>query len=142
MLLDRSGAVADPADALARVRALLADGVPTRVIAFDSAATTALAADVAVDSLQRDSVRATATGSVTAALVAARRLAPVLAAQSDSVSVLVSPLVAIELDAATDSVRARWPGRIAVTRVAARTTAPPDGRWKARSAATTRWRQR
>ncbi len=50
-----------------------------------------------------------------------RRLGPSLAIEADSVElVLVSPLAAHELDAATDSVRARWPGAIRVLRLPAR----------------------
>ena len=121
VLMDRSGAVARPADAIARVRSLLAAGIPVRLIAFDSSAVAFGDAAVALDSLSRDSLRGVATGSLSAALVAARRLGPLLAAEADSVDlVLVSPVAAHELDAATDSVRARWPGTMRISRLPAR----------------------
>jgi hypothetical protein len=122
VLLDRSAAVASPAEALARVRALLTAGVPTRLIAFDSGAVALADAAAALDSLALDSARTLTQGSLSAALVAARRLGPALATEADSVElVLVSPVAAHELDAATDSVRARWPGTIRLARLPART---------------------
>jgi hypothetical protein len=122
ILLDRSRAVASPAQAIAQARSLLADGVPTRLIAFDSAAGVALDARAALDSLAADSSRASAAiGSISGALVAARRAAPRFASAADSVElVLLSPVSAEELDAATDTLRARWPGRIDLVRVPGR----------------------
>lgn len=129
VLLDRSSAVAAGSDAIARVRTLLADEVPTRLVAFDSTAT-ALAGDgsavdslarVSSDSLARQSNGASTTGSISSVLVAARRIGTEVGASADSVElVLVSPLVESELDAALDSVRAQWPGAITIVRVAAR----------------------
>ena len=117
VLLDRSEAVASRADALAQVRALGTDGIPTRLIAFDSAAVSLGAAAAALDSLARDSSRGSTTASLSAALAAARRMGPSLAAEADSIELaIVSPLAAHELDAATDSVRARWPGAIRLPR--------------------------
>ncbi len=64
-------------------------------------------------------------GSLSAALVAARRLAPALAPGADSLElVVVSPLAAEEADAATPLVRAAWGGRARVVRVAARPADP------------------
>jgi hypothetical protein len=122
ILLDRSRAVASPTQAAAQVRSLIADGVPTQLITFDSAAAIVSDVSATLDSLAGDSSRpSAAVGSISAALAAARRAAPRVAHAADSVElVLVSPLRAEELDAATDSVRARWPGRIGVVRVAAR----------------------
>ena len=121
VLLDRSRVVADAAAAVAVARALLPGDVPSRLITFDSGAALADDAIHILDSLTRDTTRAIAAGSLTAALVAARRAAPLVAGQADSVElVLVSPLAAHELDAATDSVRARWPGRITLARLPAR----------------------
>jgi hypothetical protein len=122
LLVDRSAAVADPAEVRARVQAMLSDGVPTRVLAFDS--TVSLLGDgaSALDSLRRSEARATSSiGSISAALVAARRLASVESARYDSVELaLVSPVTAAELDMATDAVRAQWPGTLLLGRVAAR----------------------
>ena len=122
IVLDRSGVVADRASAIARARAMLTDGVPTRLVAFDSIATLLIGdAGAALDSLARDSAEVRSVGSVSAALAVARRNAAPLAAAADSVElVLVSPLAGIELDAATDSIRARWPGRIVLARIDAR----------------------
>jgi hypothetical protein len=120
VLLDRSGAVASSNEAVARVRALLADGVPTRVIFFDTTAILAPVAAAALDSVAR-TAPGFAPGSLSAALVAARRAATPIAADADSVElVVVSPVTASEIDAALDSVRAQWPGAITVARVAAR----------------------
>ena len=127
VVLDQSRAVARPSEAIGHVRTSMADGVPARLIAFDSAA--ALLPDGAgstLDSLSRDTSRTASTGSVSSALVAARRAASLIAAEADSVElVLVSPLAAGELDAATDSVRARWPGRITIARMTARIDSAP-----------------
>jgi aerotolerance regulator-like protein len=58
-----------------------------------------------------------ARGSLSAALVAARRAARELARLSDSVElVIVSPLAADELDAATAAMIANWPGRARLVR--------------------------
>ncbi len=58
-----------------------------------------------------------ARGSLTAALVAARRAAPALAAGADSLElVVVSPLAREAADAATLAVRAAWGGRATIVR--------------------------
>jgi hypothetical protein len=120
VLLDRSAAVGSHAEAAARVRTLLADGVPSRLILFDSSVAVAADARAALDSVARVAP-SRATGSLSAALVGARRAAPAIAADADSVElVLVSPVTAGEMDLALDSVRAQWPGTIALSRVAAR----------------------
>ncbi len=92
------------------------DAVPHALLAWpadvDSAAW-ARALDSALAVGPRD-VR----GSLSAALVAARRAAPALAAGADSLAlVIVSPLVHETVDAATLAVRAAWPGRADVRRV-------------------------
>ena len=121
ILLDRSRAVENPAQAVARARTLVAAGVPTRLVTFDSGAALARDAGRTLDSLAVDSSRSAAIGSISAALVAARRVAPSIAANADSVElVLLSPVSAAELDAATDSVRAQWPGRLELVRLPAR----------------------
>ena len=59
-------------------------------------------------------------GSISAALVAARRAARDLARSADSVElVVVSPLTADELDAASSGLFAQWPGRVRLVRTAA-----------------------
>jgi hypothetical protein len=121
VLLDRSSAVASSAEGVGRVRALLGDGAATRLILFDSAATTVPGARAALDSLDGLAARHDAPGSLSAALIAARRAGATLAADADSVElVLVSPVTAAETDAALDSVRALWPGAISVARVSPR----------------------
>jgi hypothetical protein len=121
ILLDRSAAVADPADAWRRTRVLANDGIPTVLIAFDSAAS-AIAIPARADStLPVTAVAPPRIGSLTAALVAARRAAGALAARTDSVElVLVSPVAAEEMDGATDAARALWPAAVRVERVALR----------------------
>ena len=119
VMLDRSAAVADPADAWRRARALLDGGMPNALITFDGRAQR-------IDTPSSgDSSLAVAgsqpVGSVSAALVAARRAAGALAQRADSVELaLVSPIASEELDAATDAVRAIWPGAILIDRVTLR----------------------
>ncbi|HEY2065415.1 MAG TPA: BatA domain-containing protein [Gemmatimonadaceae bacterium] len=120
VLLDRSAAVASPADAVSRVRTLLDAAAPMRLIAFDSTAVALPFTTATLDSIAGAPV-AGGVGSITAALVAARRAAALLAAHADSVQVvLVSPVVASEVDDATSLVRAQWPGALSLVRVAAR----------------------
>lgn len=128
LLLDLSASVADPADVFARARTVLADGVPTRVVVFDSTAAVLGEGATALDSAaRRPAGGGHAAGSISAALVAARRLGAAHGARADSVELLlVSPVSEEELDPATDSVRALWPGGIVIVRVAARSdTAVP-----------------
>ena len=67
----------------------------------------------------------TPRGSLSAALASAMRAAGALRGDADSVElVLVSPVVAEELDAATSAIRAAWPGRLRVVRL----TVPPDAK--------------
>ena len=66
-----------------------------------------------------DSIRVaaftTARGNLSAALIAAMRAGSSLRDRADSIElVIVSPFAAEEFDAATDSVRALWPGRARV----------------------------
>ena len=118
VLLDRSRAVANAPDAVAHARALVSDGAPVTVIAFDTVPT--VLAMPAWDSLV-SAPRAEAAGSLTAALVAARRASVALAERVDSVQLLlVSPLAASEMDSATTSARTAWPGGIRIERVALR----------------------
>jgi hypothetical protein len=115
VLLDRSGSVASAADAVARARALSAGGAMMTVIAFDTAATVLLRD--AWDSVAAAS-RSESRGSLTTALVAARRVGAELAQHVDSIELhLVSPLAGAEFDAATDRARSAWPGFVRVDRV-------------------------
>ena len=116
VLLDRSRAVANPSDAVARAQ--VGDGAPVTVIAFDSVPT--VLARPAWDSLA-GAARAETPGSLSAALITARRASVALAERVDSVQLhIVSPVAASELDAATERARAAWPGAIRVARVALR----------------------
>ena len=118
VLLDRSRAVGSMTEAVTRARSLAPGGTPLTVIAFDTMPV--VLASTAWDSLAT-SVRSDAPGSLTAALIAARRASASLAESVDSVQLhLVSPLAASELDAATLRARAAWPGAIRVERVALR----------------------
>lgn len=125
VLLDRSYAVASSAEASSRLRALLGDGVPTGFVAFDSVAALLPLTRAILDSLDRAPAAGQA-GSITAALVAARRAAGSLGARADSVQLmLVSPVAASEIDDATALVRAEWPGSITIARVALRRDSTP-----------------
>ena len=65
-------------------------------------------------------------GSLSSALIVALRAASRLREHADSIElVLVSPLLAEERDSATAAIRALWPGRIQLARVAARGEAKP-----------------
>ncbi|MDQ2666206.1 MAG: BatA domain-containing protein [Gemmatimonadota bacterium] len=118
VLVDRSRAVANMGEAIAKARTLVPAGAPAVTIAFDSAPALAGAG---LDSLA-SVPRSDATGSLTAALVAARRASVALSEQVDSVALhLVSPLAQSELDGATAVARRGWPGTVDVARVALRT---------------------
>lgn len=121
LVLDRSAAVADQADVLRHARELVSDGVPTEVMAFDSTVVAIGSGAAALDSLARVSMSGTGVaGSLSAALAAARRMAAETGARADSVElVLVSPVTARQVDVATDSIRATWPGVVRLVRVRA-----------------------
>ena len=115
VLVDRSRAVIGAPGWRDSIRATLRPGDVT--IAFDSAATPLTARD----SLTPLPVR----GSLSAALAAAIRSAATLARVADSAElVIVSPVVAEELDAATLRIRGAWPGRVRIVRVAAAAARP------------------
>ena len=113
IVVDRSrGALADARDSAA---ALVKDG--DAVVLLDSAASI-------VQRGAADSVRALASvrarGSLSAALVGARRAARDLARTADSVElVIISPLNSDEIDAASAEAASRWPGRTRLVRTAA-----------------------
>ncbi len=120
ILLDRSrGSLSDVRDsALALMRS--GDGTARSadvVVLFDSSAT--IVASGAADSLGALVARRS-RGSLTAGLVTARRAAAGLSQRADSVElVIVSPLTADEIDAASASTLERWPGRARLVRTAA-----------------------
>ena len=120
VMLDRSRAVARPGEAADSVRALLRTGDP--LILFDSSATV-LERNIS-DSLAALAA-ATVPGRISTALIAALRTASRIRDRADSIElVLVSPLAGEEVDAATDSIRGRWPAGIRLVPVAPR-MAPP-----------------
>jgi hypothetical protein len=129
-LVDLSRAVRDASEALDSVSRLLEDG--DLVLAFDSVPRRfagELPEGGAPRHLVRDSVtaleRSGARGSLSAALVAAIRTAPVLKRRADSVElVFVSPLAAEEWDAATTILREMWRGRAGLVRVHPATQEP------------------
>jgi len=89
------------------------------LISFDSAAH-AIRGDNALTSLRGEHDSTLARASVSAALAAGMRAASELRGDADSVElVLISPLAASELDAATRAIRAAWPGRVRLVRLAA-----------------------
>ena len=109
VLLDRSRSVLSLAEVRDSVRVA---GAADVAIAFDSAARTLT--DRAVDSIEKSG----AVGSLSAALAAAHSAAGSLSSRADSIEVaLVTPASVEELDVATASIRALWPGRIRVMRV-------------------------
>ncbi len=119
VVADRSRRVASAAEVEQRLQALARDAVPTTVIYFDSTASAPVTLDAA---LATPSTHASgrAPGSLTAALVAARRTAATVGRAADSVSLVVlSPLADEEIDGALDVVRGQWPGRIGVERLRA-----------------------
>lgn len=111
VLVDRSRAVANAGEVRDSARALAGAGAV--IIPFDSVAAPAGAS---IDSVGVT----TAPGSLSTALAAAQRAAVGLAQRADSVElVMISPLAAEEVDAATEHLRAAWPGRVRVVPVRA-----------------------
>lgn len=121
LLVDRSAAVASRTESARRAREIMQDGTPTRVLVFDTSVVASGADGAAMDSLVLEPNAGNhAIGSLSAALIAARRVGAVAGARADSVElVLVSPLTERELDAATEPIRALWPGGMRVVRVPA-----------------------
>jgi hypothetical protein len=116
VLADRSSDAGDIAQVRDSVRHLLRDG--DALVVFDSAAHVVPpgGAVSAAASLER----ATVGGSLSSALIVARRQASRLRTAADSIEMdLVSPITGDELDGATAAIRKLWGGRIRVVRVAA-----------------------
>jgi hypothetical protein len=118
VLIDRSRAIAYAPDGITKAKSLAPDGTPTTLIAFDSMPS--VVSSAALDSLA-GAPRADAAGSLSAALIAARRASSALAERADSIQlILVSAVAASEVDSATRRLRAEWPGAIRIERVALR----------------------
>jgi len=114
VLADVSSQVGDVMAVRDSVRALLEDG--DVLVVFDSAARVVRGG---VDSIAR-AEGSRAPGRLSPALILALRAASDLRNSADSLELaVVSPLEPKEWDAATDSIRALWPGRIRLVRVAA-----------------------
>jgi hypothetical protein len=97
------------------------------LVVFDSSARVVRSG--ASDSAAR-LVRSSRGGRLSPALIAAMRAASTLRDAADSIELaIVSPLRASEVDGATHGIRALWPGRIRVVRIAAAgdSLAPPAG---------------
>ncbi len=116
LLVDRSDAAAELAALRDSSLAHYVDG--DAVIYVDSAARAAIAPGP--DSL-RQLTLTHARGSLSAGLVAARRMATALADSSDSLRIVViSPFASEAVDAALPEVRAGWPAALTLVTVAAR----------------------
>lgn len=119
IVADVSGSVANVAESRDSVRALFRPG--DAVVVFDTAARTVTAPDSVGT---RSSIEA--PGSLSAGLVAALRAASRVRDGADSVElVVVSPATVGEHDRATTLIRAQWPGRGRLVRVAARSVPGP-----------------
>jgi hypothetical protein len=131
VLVDRSRAAAAPAQRAAvrdAVRALVRpgdvvlpfDATPGAPLTHAPAAAAAAWARTLDSALAAPPASPAARGALSAALVAARRAAPALAARADSLElVIVSPLARETVDAATLAVRATWGGRVRLVAVPA-----------------------
>jgi hypothetical protein len=125
VLADRSSDAGDIGQVRDSVRQLMRDG--DVLVVFDSAAHVMPpeGAKAVADSLGRASAR----GSLSAALIVARREAARLRTVGDSIEMdLISPVTGDELDAATPAIRMLWGGRIHVVRVAAAADSSPPPR--------------
>jgi hypothetical protein len=120
-LVDVSRSVSDRGAVRDSVKSLHRDG--DVILAFDSSARRIERAALdSIAGLAPSSVR----GNLTAALLAAIRAGSELRERADSIDlIVVSPLGAEALDAATDSVRRRWPGRARII-LAGRTLSPVE----------------
>jgi hypothetical protein len=130
VLLDRSGYVARPSEASDSARTLLRAG--DLLVLFDSAGRLASTDSIAPSGI---GARTGAPGNISAALVTALRAAASHRDRADSIQlILISPVAAAELDAATDSVRARWPAGIRLVRIAGDTGITASLEWVAPAA--------
>jgi hypothetical protein len=125
VLVDVSRAVGPIEMVRDSTRALL--GAGDVLVVFDSAARVVRSG--AADSASK-LVRTARAGRLSPALIAGLRAASTIRDEADSIELaIVSPLRASEVDGATQAIRALWPGRIRVIRVAgaADSLAPPAG---------------
>ena len=119
VLVDRSRVVGSLADEVAMARKLVPSGARSVLIVFDSVPVV-LGGSAALDAVEKLG-RSGANGSITAALVAARRASVDLAESVDSVALhVVSPMATSEVDSGTSLARAAWPGLLDVQRSALR----------------------
>jgi hypothetical protein len=110
VVADRSRSVADIAETRDSVSTLLRPG--DALATFDSSA----ASVASIASFSHSNTR----GELSAGLAAAMRAGAALAPRADSVElVIVSPIAAEEVDAATTHIRGAWPGRVRIVRVRA-----------------------
>jgi hypothetical protein len=125
VLADVSGAVGRIETVRDSARALLGSG--DVLVVFDSSAR--IVRSGAPDSATQ-LARTSRGGRLSPALIAAMRAASTLRDAADSIELaIVSPVRASEIDGATQAIRALWPGRIRLIRVAtaADSLAPPAG---------------
>ncbi len=135
VLLDESSDAGDPVAAARAAQSLLTASSNRNSLAvlilFDTAATERPPGTL--DSLLRQHPTANrAPGSLSTALIAGLRTAASLRYAADSLELtVISPALQSEADAATDSIRALWPGEIRLVRLAAQrgTSADPQSRW-------------
>jgi hypothetical protein len=120
ILVDRSGAVAESAEAVELVRSITAEG--DLIVQFaDSALPPLSVSEPAEISLAPLSPH---VGSLTTAMVAGQRAAAALRDSAEAVEIiLLSPVVAGQIDAGTHAARRLWPGAMRVERLRA---AAPD----------------
>jgi hypothetical protein len=116
VMVDHSGNDRDRAQAADSAARYYASG--DLLIAFDSAAHR-LGGDDALRALARTTTSPPPRSSLSAALAAGMREASQLRGDADSVElVLISPFALDEWDAATEAIRATWPGRLRLVRAA------------------------
>jgi len=122
VMVDRSGHDREYAGAADSAARYYANG--DVLIAFDSAAHR-LRGDDVQGALAERSSSAPPRGSLSAALAAGMRAASQLRGDADSVElVVISPFASDEWDAATGAIRASWPGRVRLVRVASSDAGP------------------
>lgn len=112
-LVDASRSTSDMREAADSVRALYRSG--DAVVVFDSAVRTP---GIKTPDSLATARKSNATGNLSAALIAALRQGSTLRDKVDSIElVVVSPMLAEERDAATDSIRKLWHGRARLVHV-------------------------
>jgi hypothetical protein len=122
ILVDVSRAVANAREVADSVRGV--SGAEALILAFDSTARRISGATAdSISRLQPSGTR----GNLSPALISALRAASELRDRVDSVElIIVSPFLAEQADAATNEIRALWPGRARLVRVSARAASATD----------------